>query len=136
VPDAPTTRTPRVDPNRNAAAAPPTPTPPPSTKASRRAESQRGSTQNREIESWLGELRSNGTPSAEPTRAMPEQRPAPRKAQAQTPPVDAPTTAIPAQSPQESGATEKIPTQASDDELKRRGDDANAADLLRREGRR
>jgi len=131
VPDAPTTRTPRVDPNRNA-----TPTTPPSTRASRRAESQRGSTQNREIESWLGELRSNGAPSAEPTRAMPEQRPIPRKAPPQAPSVDAPTTAIPAQRPQESGATEKIPTQAPDDELKPREGGVSAADVLRREGRR
>jgi hypothetical protein len=67
---------------------------------------------------------------------MPEQRPAPRKAQAPAPPVDAPTTAIPAQRPQESGATEKIPTQGSDDELKPCDSDVSAADVLRREGRR
>jgi RND superfamily putative drug exporter len=139
--DAPTTRTPR--------ATPPAPTTPPSTRATRRAESQRGSTQNREIESWLGELRGgNGTPaaapaggssqpSAEPTRAMPE-RPAPRKAPPPAQPVDPPTTAIPTPRPQEPGATEKIDTrEASADEPKRRGGGGvSASDLLRREGRR
>jgi RND superfamily putative drug exporter len=141
VPDASTTRTPR--------ATPPAPPTPPSTRPSRRAESQRGSTQNREIESWLGELRSgNGgpaggpaggssQPSAEPTRAMPEQRPSPRQARPQAQPVDEPTTAIPTQRPQEPGATEKIPTsETGDDEPKRRGGGGvSASDLLRREGR-
>jgi RND superfamily putative drug exporter len=115
VADAPTTRTPRVDPNRNA-----TPTPPPTSRASRRAEAQRGPTQKREIESWLGELRSNnggpaGTPpaapaqpSAQPTRTMPEQRPTPRQAPPPAQPVDPPTTAIPTQRPQDPGTTEKI----------------------------
>ncbi|MDT4998753.1 MAG: trehalose monomycolate/heme transporter, partial [Mycobacterium sp.] len=140
VPDAPTTRTPRANPNRSA-----TPTTPPSTRASRRVESQRGSTQNREIESWLGELRSgNGAPaggssqpSAEPTRSMPEQRPTPRQARPQAQPVDEPTTAIPTQRPQEPGTTEKIATrEAGDDEPKRRGGGGvSASDLLRREGR-
>jgi RND superfamily putative drug exporter len=140
VPDAPTTRTPRATPSRSAA-----PTTPPSTRASRRAESQRGSTQNREIESWLGELRSgNGAPaggssqpSAEPTRSMPEQRPTPRQARPQAQPVDEPTTAIPTQRPQEPGTTEKIATrEAGDDEPKRRGGGGvSASDLLRREGR-
>jgi RND superfamily putative drug exporter len=120
VPDAPTTRTPRADPNR--AATPPAPTtPPPSTRASRRAESQRASTQDREIESWLGALRgNNGAPS-----------------QPQAQPVDAPTTAIPTRRPQEPGATEKIAAhEASDDEPRRRGGGGvSAADLLRREGR-
>jgi len=118
VPDAPTTRTPRAAPNRSATpTTPPTPTAPPSTRASRRAESQRGSTQDREIESWLGALRgSNGAPSQ---------------------PVDEPTTAIPTQRPQEPGATEKIATrEAGDDEPKRRGGGGvSASDLLRREGR-
>jgi RND superfamily putative drug exporter len=135
VSDAPTTRTPRADPNR--------PATPPTSRAARRAEAQRGSIQNREIESWLGELRSgNGAPaggpiqpSAEPKRAMPE-RPAPRKAQPPARPVDEPTTAIPTQRRQDPGATEKIDTrQATDDEPKRRGGGVSAADLLRREGR-
>jgi RND superfamily putative drug exporter len=136
VSDAPTTRTPRADPNR--------PATPPTSRAARRAEAQRGSIQNREIESWLGELRSgNGAPaggpiqpSAEPKRAMPE-RPAPRKAQPPARPVDEPTTAIPTQRRQDPGATEKIDTrQATDDEPKRRGGGGvSAADLLRREGR-
>jgi RND superfamily putative drug exporter len=65
---------------------------------------------------------------------MPE-RPAPRQNPPQ--PVDAPTTAIPTQRPQEPGSTEKIAThEASDDEPKRRGGGGvSAADLLRREGR-
>jgi uncharacterized membrane protein YdfJ with MMPL/SSD domain len=137
VPDAPTTRTPRADPNR--------PATPPTRRAARRAEVQRGSTQNREIESWLGELRGGNSapaggsaqPSAEPTRAMPE-RPAPRKAQPPARPVDEPTTAIPTQRPQDPGATEKIDIrEAADDEPKRRGGGGgvSAADLLRREGR-
>ncbi|HEX7826934.1 MAG TPA: hypothetical protein VF477_18670, partial [Mycobacterium sp.] len=78
---------------------------------------------------WLGQLRGNGAP-AEPTRALPEQRPTPRQAPPQ--PVDAPTTAIPAQRAQESGAAHE----ADDDEPKRRGGGGvSAADLLRREGR-
>jgi trehalose monomycolate/heme transporter len=114
----------------------------------------------REIESWLGELRgtapANGPaaqpprPSAEPTRAMPEQR-----ARQQNPPQpgNEPTTAIPAQRPrpqQNADATTAIPTQRQpdpeaateklntreDDEPKRRGGSGvSAADLLRREGR-
>jgi hypothetical protein len=128
---APTTRTPRVDPNR-----PATPATPPSTRASRRAEAARGSAPNREIESWLGELRGgNGggsaQPSADATRAMPGQRPRPVKAQ----PVDEPTTAIPTQRPRDPEATEKIDTREAADEPKRRGGGVSAADLLRREGR-
>jgi RND superfamily putative drug exporter len=114
VPDAPTTRTPRATP-------PASTPPPPSTRASRRAQSQRASTQDREIESWLGALRgSNGAPS-----------------QPQAQPVDEPTTAIPTQRPKEPGATEKIAAhEASDDEPRRRGGGGvSAADLLRREGR-
>ncbi|WP_029111814.1 MMPL family transporter [Mycobacterium sp. URHB0044] len=131
---APTTRTPRVNPNR-AATPPAAPvTPPPPSRGARRAE-PRGSAPNREIESWLGELRggNGGTaaPSADPTRAMPEQRT--RKPQ---PPVgNEPTTAIPAQRPQDADATEKIDTREAADEPKRRGGGMSAADLLRREGR-
>jgi trehalose monomycolate/heme transporter len=125
---APTTRTPRVDPKR--------PATPPSTRASRRAEAARGSAPNREIESWLGELRGgNGggsaQPSADATRAMPEQRKRPVQAQ----PADEPTTAIPTQRPRDPEATEKIDTREADDERKRRGGGVSAADLLRREGR-
>ena len=128
---APTTRTPRVDPKR-----PATPVAPPSTRASRRAEAARASAPNREIESWLGELRGgNGggsaQPSADATRAMPGQRPRPVQAQ----PVDEPTTAIPTQRPRDPEATEKIDTREAADEPKRRGGGVSAADLLRREGR-
>jgi trehalose monomycolate/heme transporter len=131
---APTTRTPRVDPNR-----PVTPAAPPSTRASRRAESLRGSTPNREIESWLGELRGgNGgsaQPSADPTRAMPEHRPPQRQGPPQQP-GNEPTTAIPTQRPRDPEATEKIASpREADEEPKRRGGGVSAADLLRREGR-
>lgn len=123
--DAPTTRTPRVDPARAGTpqASPAVPTP------SRRAEPARS---NREIESWLGELRGGAPaqPSAEPTRTMPEQR-------APQPERDEPTTAIPAQRKQDPESTEKIDTReaAAEDERKRRGGGMSAADLLRREGR-
>jgi RND superfamily putative drug exporter len=123
--DAPTTRTPRVDPARAGTpqAPPAVPTP------SRRAEPARS---NREIESWLGELRGGAPaqPSAEPTRTMPEQR-------APQPERDEPTTAIPAQRKQDPESTEKIDTReaAAEDERKRRGGGMSAADLLRREGR-
>ncbi|OFJ50422.1 hypothetical protein BEL07_28360 [Mycolicibacterium grossiae] len=93
----------------------------------RRGEAPR--TGNREIESWLGELRGGAPaqPSAEPTRAMPEQRP--RAVQ------EEPTTAFRAQ-PQDADATEKIDTrEAAEEERKRRGGGVSAADLLRREGR-
>jgi len=93
-------------------------------------------TGNREIESWLGDLRAGGPgatppqPSEPPTRAMPEQRPrAPKPA----PSGNEPTTAIPAQRP-DADATEKL--EAQDDQPKRRGGGGvSAADLLRREGR-
>jgi RND superfamily putative drug exporter len=105
----------------------PTPTPPPvpNRGETRRNEPPRGNT-NREIESWLGELR-GGAPAAQPsadaTRAMPV--------------GNEPTTAIPAQSPKDQDATEKIDTReaADDDQPKRRGGGMSAADLLRREGR-
>jgi len=123
----------------------------------------------REIESWLGELRGTGAPagqptppvaprpegrakpSAESTRAMPEQgrrRPAP-PAPANEPPTTAipaqraepeedATTAIPAQKPQDpETATDKLNTRGEGDQPKRRGGGTglSAADLLRREGR-
>jgi RND superfamily putative drug exporter len=111
----------------------------------------------REIESWLGELRGTAPaggqpappparPSADATRAMPEQRPRPPRPQ----PGNEPTTAIPAQRPrpqnddattaiptprkQDPEATEKINTR-DEDEPKRRGGGLSAQDLLRREGR-
>lgn len=128
----PTQRTPRVEPTR-----PPVPTPapppPPSRGEARRNEPPRGNT-NREIESWLGELRGGAPaapPSAEPTRAIPEQR-----GRAAAPVGNEPTTAIPVQSPKDQDATEKIDTREADDETpKRRGGGVSAADLLRREGR-
>jgi RND superfamily putative drug exporter len=108
----------------------------------------------REIESWLGELRGGqqapppGTrPSAEPTRAMPEQRPLQRSQTGnepttaiptQRPPQDADaTTAIPTARPDSKGdpeSTEKIDTR-DDEDRKRRGGGVSAQDLLRREGR-
>jgi len=119
----------------------------------------------REIESWLGELRGTAPsggkptpppprPSADATRAMPEQRPRQPRPQ----PGNEPTTAIPAQRPpdgnrrpprqpnadattaiptprqQDPEATEKINTR-EDEEGKRRGGGLSAQDLLRREGR-
>jgi RND superfamily putative drug exporter len=139
--NAPTTRTPRVDPNRPVA--PPAPAAPATSRASRRAEASRGSTPNREIESWLGELRGrNGgsaggsaQPSADPTRAMPEQRPSKRQGPPQGQPDNEPTTAMPTQRPRDPEVTEKIATREADDEPKRRGGGVSAADLLRREGR-
>ncbi|MGE2835257.1 MMPL family transporter [Mycobacterium sp. SMC-4] len=103
----------------------------------------------REIESWLGDLRSGGSqgqaarpapkpqPSAEPTRAMPD------------PAANEPTTAMPAARPSESdddaetraiptprktdadAATEKLNTRAED----RGSNGLSAQELLRREGR-
>ncbi|HZN82507.1 MAG TPA: hypothetical protein VFC01_22940, partial [Mycobacterium sp.] len=147
-----------------------------------------GPREEREIESWLGELRgsapaggqpapplpSNGPtreqgtggparPSADATRAMPDQRQRPPRPQ----PGNEPTTAIPAQGPpadgrgrprpQNADATTAIPTLGTapegrglkqdaeatteklntreDDERKRRGGGLSAQDLLRREGR-
>jgi RND superfamily putative drug exporter len=134
---APTQRTPRVDPNRPSA--PAAPAAPATSRSARRAEAQRGSTPNREIESWLGELRGgNGgsaQPSADPTRAMPEQRPAQRRGQPQSQTGNEPTTAIPTQRQRDPEATEKIDTHKADEEPKRRGGGVSAADLLRREGR-
>jgi RND superfamily putative drug exporter len=122
----------------------------------------------REIESWLGELRGTAPaggppappparPSADATRAMPDQRPRqPRPPQ----PGNEPTTAIPTQRtppegrgrkrPQSSDATTAIPTPRKqdpestekintreEDEHQRRGTGGgvSAQDLLRREGR-
>ena len=125
--DPPTTRTPRVDPAR--------PATPPRTPAPARGASSRGSGANgsREIESWLGDLRSgagasNGSSDAgRPTVARRQAPPAP-------PAAEPPTTAIPTQRA-ESDQTEKIDTRGEADEPKRRGGGVSAADLLRREGR-
>jgi RND superfamily putative drug exporter len=128
------------------------PTPPPAPPPPR---------EDREIESWLGELRGTGGgggvgppgggggmgppgggggmgPPADVTRAIPTQR---RK---QPPAQEPPTTAIPTQGTPPDGrgrprqqdpeATEKINTR-DDEERKRRGGGVSAQDLLRREGR-
>ena len=116
----------------------------------------------REIESWLGELRGTGAPSGQPspartppadggglrpstasTRKMPagpppEQRPQGTPPQGRGQPQaqsdDAATTAIPAQRPEDpETATEKL--NAAEEQPKRRGGGVSAADLLRREGR-
>jgi hypothetical protein len=109
----------------------------------------------REIESWLGELRGTGTPPGQPTpsptrrpstestRAMPEgRRRAPDPGPGNEPTTAMPaqnddadaTTAIPAQRPQDTdAATEKLNT--PDEKPKRRGGGMSAQDLLRREGR-
>ncbi len=82
--------------------------------------------EDREIESWLGELRGN-SPAAPP----PAKRQRPQK--------DAePTTAIPVPPQQDPEATEKLTAQqATDEETRRRGANGgvSAAELLRREGR-
>lgn len=92
----------------------------------------------REIESWLGDLRSGGSgsgtgqqpprPSAQPTVSMGD------------PGGNTPTTAIPTQ--RDVDATEKLDTskvrdkaEAGDDAPTRRSGGLSAADLLRREGR-
>lgn len=107
----------------------------------------------REIESWLGELRGTGAPSGQPsparrpattesgrrpstasTRKMPAGPPPEGRGQPQTQPDDAATTAIPAQRAEDpETATEKL--NAQEDQPKRRGGGVSAADLLRREGR-
>jgi RND superfamily putative drug exporter len=115
--------------------------------------------EDREIESWLGELRGTGTPpgpplpppskrpSADVTRAMPEQGPGnepttaipalgnPPEGRRRTQPQnDDATTAIPVPKQDADAATEKLNTR-DDEERKRRGGGVSAQDLLRREGR-
>lgn len=107
----------------------------------------------REIESWLGELR--GGPGGQPARPQPSAEPttAMRPGGAPESEGNEPTTAIPVQRPTQaaqpdtSDATTKIPVQAQDpeptekidtrdEEQKRRsGGGLSAQDLLRREGR-
>ena len=98
--------------------------------------------EDREIESWLGELRGNGPTAppqpaprprpqtdAEPTTAIPTQNPRHQAAE--------PTTAIPTQREPDPEATEKLTAQQAEEEGRRRGGvgGVSAADLLRREGR-
>ncbi len=116
----------------------------------------------REIESWLGDLRGTGSspaapatpsrPSGEPTRAMSDPRSDPRS----DPSAAEPTTAIPAQRadddvndgeddatraiPTSRGsdadtATEKLNTRPDKDAPRRGGSGLSAQELLRREGR-
>ena len=106
----------------------------------------------REIESWLGDLR--GTPprpSAQPTRAMPDQgsgsndpttavpaQPDPKTPDPKTQDDDsaAATRAIPTQRRSDAdAATEKLNTRAEDEPQRRGGTGVSAQDLLRREGR-
>ncbi|MBV5246817.1 MMPL family transporter [Mycolicibacterium sp. PAM1] len=114
---------------------PPSPTPPPSGSPAR---------DEREIESWLGDLRGGGTtgpagapqpmrPSAEPTRAMPDSG---EDAASDDEPDDTATRAIPAQrKPDAEAATEKLNTRPDPDAPRRGGSGVSAQDLLRREGR-
>jgi trehalose monomycolate/heme transporter len=103
--------------------------------------------EDREIESWLGELRGTGPaaakpapkqrpaqPGAEPTTAIPAQ--GPRTSRHSNGGAD-PTTAIPAQQPQDPETTEKLTAQQAEEEGRRRGANGgvSAAELLRREGR-
>jgi hypothetical protein len=103
--------------------------------------------EDREIESWLGELRGNGPaaakpaprqrpeqPGSEPTTAIPTQ--GPRTSRHSNGGAD-PTTAIPAQRPQDPETTEKLTAQQAEEEGRRRGANGgvSAAELLRREGR-
>jgi hypothetical protein len=104
--------------------------------------------EDREIESWLGELRGNGPAAppaaprprpkkgAEPTTAIPVQRPRGGRPAAHE--AAEPTTAIPTQPQQDPEATEKLTAQqATEEESRHRGgvSGVSAADLLRREGR-
>ena len=136
----------------------------------RRPRRRRAPREEREIESWLGELRGTGArgrrqpaaparPSAEPTRAMPEQRPDGSRATTRHGDADDrdPALATAASDdgrrprPQNADATTAIPTPRKPDagsgdreaqhprgreEPKRRGGGGvSAQDLLRREGR-
>ena len=105
--------------------------------------------EDREIESWLGELRGTSPagppmppphpqPSADATRAIPTGRSEATRGsdaeQRQRRPQgdDAPTAK---QRPPDPEATEKLNTRKGDDERKPRGSGVSAQDLLRREGR-
>jgi RND superfamily putative drug exporter len=128
--EPPTTRTPRVEPAA-----------PRGAMLNRGSSSGRGSNANgsREIESWLGDLRSGVAGSAAASKGSADaKRPPPtarRQPPAAAPANEPPTTAIPAQRP-DADATEKIDTRkAAEENPKRRGGGVSAADLLRREGR-
>ncbi|MCV7359382.1 MMPL family transporter [Mycolicibacterium fluoranthenivorans] len=103
----------------------------------------------REIESWLGDLRSGGQERSDPGRQLsgntsppPPARPSAQPTVAMGDPGgNAPTTAIPAQRDADP-ATEKLDTskvrdkaETGDDAPTRRSGGLSAADLLRREGR-
>jgi hypothetical protein len=144
--------------------APPPPQPPRDPQAPR---------EEREIESWLGELRGTAPPGGKPTPPPPPKRPSadatramPEQRQPRPQPGNEPTTAIPAlgtppdgrgrPQPQNADATTAIPTPRQqgtppegrgdpdsteklntreEEEPKRRGGGMSAQDLLRREGR-
>ncbi|PRC47762.1 hypothetical protein C6A85_83300, partial [Mycobacterium sp. ITM-2017-0098] len=105
----------------------------------------------REIESWLGDLRGGSSPadppqpprpSADPTRAMPEAGAAESEpttaipAQRDSDDSAAPTRAIPTAKPSDADtATEKLNTRPDDETSRRGGHGLSAQDLLRREGR-
>ncbi|MCV7281639.1 MMPL family transporter [Mycolicibacterium flavescens] len=123
---------------RQAARPPAPPTPPPT------GGSGRPPREEREIESWLGELRGTSAPpppenrGQRPPRA---QRPAPADTGNEattaipTPSQDPDaTTAIPTPPKDVEAATEKLNTR-EDDDRQRRGGGVSAQDLLRREGR-
>jgi RND superfamily putative drug exporter len=103
--------------------------------------------EDREIESWLGELRGNGPAAppppaprhrpqkdAEATTAIPVQNPRAGRPAHQ---AAEPTAAIPTQREPDPDATEKLTAQQAEEEGRRRGSvgGVSAADLLRREGR-
>jgi hypothetical protein len=100
----------------------------------------------REIESWLGELRGTSPgpaapaeraePSADATRAMRE-APAGDAEETTAIPVHRPTAGPPPKAaPPDPDSTEKLPAQNPGTEERRRGGGLSAQDLLRREGRR
>jgi trehalose monomycolate/heme transporter len=106
----------------------------------------------REIESWLGELR-GGQPGAQHAKQPPPSSPPPGQPPTSsdettaipvhrpgTPspvgsPADDTTTALPLRRPNDTDKTEKLQTQHSQSERQRRGGGVSAQDLLRREGR-
>jgi hypothetical protein len=97
--------------------------------------------EDREIESWLGELRGGNPPppappppsppAADETTAIPVHRHG--KPSAANSPADDTTTAIPARRPDDPDETEKL--KAPGKESPRRGGGLSAQELLRREGR-
>jgi trehalose monomycolate/heme transporter len=102
----------------------------------------------RQIESWLGELRGTSAGPAAPAE-RPADAPPPDATVPETPDTDdsaEETTAIPVHRPNTGGpvkeaqpdpeSTEKLPAQKPGGEERRRGGGLSAQDLLRREGRR